>query len=271
MLIVSLLLFLQLTRRPNPHYIRDIQTEMTQNMRCILVDWCIEVAIEYRLTSDTLFLSMNLLDRYLSLVSVSRDQLQLAGIACMWAAAKYEEIFAPAAKDFCFITDNTYSVQQLVDMEAQVLSVLHFEMTVPTCKTFLRRYLQAAGADEELHYLAAFLAELSLMHEDMMQFVPSEVAASSVNLARRMLHRKAWDPTLKHYSGYEEADLCECIVRLAQLHSSILSEGQFTAIKEKYSSKSLLGVATIPAVKLPNSFHEAAALQAAAGRCKMDC
>jgi cyclin-A len=90
-----------------------VQTDMTPHMRSILVDWLVEVAMEYRLTSDTLHLTVALLDRFLSVAAVGRDQLQLAGIACMWAAAKYEEIYAPSARDFCFITDNTYTPQQV--------------------------------------------------------------------------------------------------------------------------------------------------------------
>jgi len=27
----------------------------------------------------------------------------------MWIAAKYEEIYAPTSKDFCYITDHTYT------------------------------------------------------------------------------------------------------------------------------------------------------------------
>ena len=99
--------------RPDPCYMEARQQDMTPHMRAILVDWLVEVALEYRLCSDTLHLTVALLDRFLSAEPVSRDQLQLAGIACMWAAAKYEEIYAPSAKEFCFITDNTYSPEQV--------------------------------------------------------------------------------------------------------------------------------------------------------------
>lgn len=99
--------------RPDPRYMENRQQDMTPHMRAILVDWLVEVAMEYRLCSDTLHLTVALLDRFLSAVPVSRDQLQLAGIACMWAAAKYEEIYAPSAREFCFITDNTYTPQQV--------------------------------------------------------------------------------------------------------------------------------------------------------------
>lgn len=51
---------------------------------------------------------------------------------------KYEEIHPPHVEDFCYITDNTYTKEDIVKMEAEVLKSLKFEMGNPTVKTFLR-------------------------------------------------------------------------------------------------------------------------------------
>ena len=66
-------------------------------------------AQEYKLVSDTLFLAVSYLDRYLSTHRVLRSRLQLVGVTCLLLAAKYEEIYAPNIEEFCYITDNTYS------------------------------------------------------------------------------------------------------------------------------------------------------------------
>lgn len=252
---------LQLLNRPNPKFLEAVQYDMTPHMRCILVDWLVEVAQEYRLTSDTLHLTINMLDRFLSLQPLAREELQLAGIACMWAASKFEEIYAPTAANFCYITDNTYDQQQLVEMEATVLAVLEFQLSVPTAKTFQRRYLQAAAADEQLHYLAAFLLELTLMDEGMLAFLPSQLAAASVYLSHAMLGCKPWDVTLAHYSRYKEYEVQPIAQELAFLHAKIISEGSFQAIKEKYTSEKLLNVASIPSCqKILQQHHRAAEL-----------
>lgn len=86
---------LQKLRRATPSYLESVQTDMNASMRAILVDWLVEVCQEYRLVSDTLFLAVSYLDRYLSLVPVSRSRLQLVGVTCLLLAAKYEEIYAP--------------------------------------------------------------------------------------------------------------------------------------------------------------------------------
>lgn len=55
----------------------------------------LQVHLKFGLMPETLFLTTNLLDRYLSLESVSRKTLQLVGVTAMLLAAKYEEIIAP--------------------------------------------------------------------------------------------------------------------------------------------------------------------------------
>ena len=240
----------------------SMQADMTPHMRAILVDWLVEVALEYRLCSDTLHLTVALLDRFLSAAPVGRDQLQLAGIACMWAAAKYEEIYAPSARDFCFITDNTYSPEQLVAMEASILAALKFRLTLPTAKAFLRRYLQASAADERLHFLAGFLCELALMDEAALRLRPSDVAAASVFLARAMLGLAPWDATLAHYAGRGAGDVAAAAALVAGTHRRVVEEGAFTAIVDKYSSPKLLAVGAA-APMAPH--HLAALLQACGG------
>jgi cyclin-A len=45
---------------------------------------------------------------------------------------------APRVEEFCFITDNTYTKEEVVKMEKEVLNLLRFQLSVPTTKTFLR-------------------------------------------------------------------------------------------------------------------------------------
>lgn len=46
-----------------------------------------QVAEEYRLVPDTLYLTVNYIDRYLSTNEVNRQRLQLLGVACMLIAS----------------------------------------------------------------------------------------------------------------------------------------------------------------------------------------
>lgn len=70
-------------RRPLPDYIEKVQTDITPNMRAMLVDCLVEVAAEYSLLPDTLHLSISYIDRFLSLNSISKEKLRLLGVSSM--------------------------------------------------------------------------------------------------------------------------------------------------------------------------------------------
>ena len=97
------------------------QTEIKEKMRAILVDWLVDVHAKFKMVPETLYLSVNLLDRYLELTNITKQQLQLVGIACMLIASKYEEIYPPECKDFIWVTDNAYNKTELLEMEGKIL------------------------------------------------------------------------------------------------------------------------------------------------------
>jgi len=81
------------------------QSDINEKMRSILIDWLVEVHLKFKLFPETLFLTVNVIDKYLSLVDVHRTKLQLVGVSSMLIACKYEEIYPPEVRDFVYITD----------------------------------------------------------------------------------------------------------------------------------------------------------------------
>jgi len=110
----------------------------------------VQVHLKFKLMMETLYLTTNLIDRYLSVRSVSRKNLQLVGVTALLLAAKYEEIWAPEVHDFIFISDNAYTREQILNMEKSMLNTLQFNLTVPTPYVFVARCLKAAAADKEV-------------------------------------------------------------------------------------------------------------------------
>lgn len=85
------------------------QKDITKKMRIILVDWLVEVHAKFKLLPETLFLTVNILDRYCEVKQVQRANYQLVGVTAMLIASKYEEIYAPEIRDFVYITDKAYT------------------------------------------------------------------------------------------------------------------------------------------------------------------
>ena len=101
----------------------ESQPHINQKMRSILVDWLIEVHLKFKLVPETLYLTVNLIDRYLERAEVSRAKLQLVGVACLLVASKYEEIYPPELRDLVYICDRAYTRQDVSDRKKLILGV----------------------------------------------------------------------------------------------------------------------------------------------------
>ena len=247
-------------RRPLTTYMESVQTDINAAMRAILVDWLVEVGLEYRLASDTLYLSIAYIDRFLSLVDVKRNMLQLVGVTSMLVASKYEEIYAPQVEEFCYITDNTYPKEKVISQERELLAALDFDLTQPTTKTFLRRFIKAAAGEINVtvsfEFLVSYLGELTLMEYSLLSYLPSHVAASCILVALFYMGKTRWSNTLLRYSGYTPAELKHCA---HAIHSLFLGArtSALPASRDKYSSTKLGQVSLLRvADALPESLFQ---------------
>lgn len=143
----------ELKNRAKAGYMKK-QPDVTAQMRTILVGWLVEVAEEYKLQSETLYLTVNYIDRFLSYMSVVRAKLQLVGTSAMFLASKYEEIYPPDIGEFVYITDDTYTKRQIIRMEHLIVKVLGFDLSAPTPLAFITTICSICSVDEKTKFLA---------------------------------------------------------------------------------------------------------------------
>ena len=125
----------------SPTFLSDKQ--VTSKMRSVLIDWLIQVHLKFHLLNETLFLCVQIIDAYLAATDVSKMQLQLVGVTAMFVASKYEEMYVPAIDDFVYMTDNTYTKQEIRHMEMSILRCMNFLFAKPLPLHFLRRCSKA--------------------------------------------------------------------------------------------------------------------------------
>lgn len=235
-----------------PDYMKK-QFDLTHPMRSILVDWMVEVVDEYHLKRETLFLAVNYVDRFLSLMSVIRGKLQLLGAAAMFVAAKYEEIYPPDVAQFVYITDDTYTVKQILQMEQVLLKTLHFSTAPPTSNFFATELLShlsvrcvEVDADDEWMHLAMYMLEQSLLDgEEFLGYKASLLASSAVLLSNHMLHDKPCAHKIRQLTGYYPQDMTSCI---SSLHTCLLKASSHPqqAIHAKYCTDKYQQVSKVP-------------------------
>ncbi|KAF5288805.1 hypothetical protein FQA39_LY15233 [Lamprigera yunnana] len=112
-------------------------------MRCMLVDWVMEVCEAYHLKRSTYHLALDYIDRYLNVNPlVPKNQLQLIGISSLFIAAKVEEVFVPKLTEFSYVCDGACSQEDIASCELLLLSALGWDLNFMTSSTWLNLYLQ---------------------------------------------------------------------------------------------------------------------------------
>lgn len=221
-------------------------------MRSVLIDWLVEVQIQFKLLQETLFLTVNTIDRFLAAEgkTIPRSKLQLVGVSAMFLVSKIEEIYAPSISDFVYITDNAYAESEIRQMELRIIRALSFDLCQPISLNFLRRYSKAGEVDVLQHSLAKFSLEVCLMDCNMVGVPGSLMAAASLCLSLLLLdpntsRQNVWSNTLAFYSGYTQAAVLELVPKVASNLVSLMKSNKLLAIKNKYKSSKFLKVAQV--------------------------
>ena len=221
------------------NYMSLIQTDINEKMRIILINWLIEVHFKFHLLNETLFISINIIDRYLSQKNINRKYLQLLGITSLFIASKYEEIYAPSAKDLIFMTDNAYKIEEMIKMENEILGVLKFELTFPTSLRFLELYGDFLNLDEINLFRCYYLNEVSLICYNLCGVCPSLIACAClyINLKSNIMVFKGYnEEELFKITGYKKAELNNCLnILINALVKMDEPNNRFISIKKKYA------------------------------------
>ena len=224
-------------------YMED-QKYINERMRSILVDWLVQLHLKFKLVPETLYLAVNLIDRYLERSQVTRPKLQLVGVAALLIASKYEEIHPPDIGDMVYFCASAYDKKQIVQMEESILKTLEYRITIPSAHAFLMRYLKAAHADRKIVQLSCYILDGTLQSYNLLQYLPSQIAAAAILIARKCAGRNTWSPTLLEYSSYYEEDIMN--VAKSVLSEKTSASQVLRSVNKKYSSPRYGSVASTP-------------------------
>jgi G2/mitotic-specific cyclin 1/2 len=231
----------ELTTLPNPEYMAS-QKELAWSMRGILFDWLVQVHARFRLLPETLFLCVNIIDRFLSARVVSLAKLQLVGITCLFIASKVEEIVAPSVSHFLHCADSSYTESEILLAERYVLKTIDWNLSYPNPMHFLRRISKADDYDVKSRTMGKYLLEVGTLEWRLLATPPSLVAAAATWLGRLILGNDKWTPNHAHYSSYAESS----IIPTANLMLNyILKPVRHESFYKKYAGKRFMKVSIL--------------------------
>lgn len=221
------------------------QPAISHKLRAVLVDWMLALHWKFKLAPETLFLAVALMDRYMSVETVSRQQLQLLGITVVLIASKYEDIYPPEVKEFLLAAENAYTRRQVLEMEVNVLNALEFKLTAPSAWGFLERFIQETSLTDQNRHLAEYLLELSLIEYHMLRYKASLQAAAAMLIALRAQRKETrWTTNLVAVTGWTEMQLRDCARDMLVLFQAAPKHA-LSAVREKYSRPQACEVAKI--------------------------
>jgi hypothetical protein len=205
----------------------------------------IQITVKFKLNQESLYLTVNIIDRYLTLIQMEKQKFQLLGIAAILIASKFEEIYAPELRDFVYICDNSFTRSEILGMEYQILKTLDFNILTVYPYTFLSRYHFASGDSKKSLFYSQYILETSLLEYRMLKYKSSIKAAASMYISRKILkHEPYWGKDLQIASNYSEKDLIQCATDMCNV-LDIIPKTNLRACFNKYSSEKFMCVSKI--------------------------
>lgn len=197
---------------PRPDYITEVQQDgMNETWREKIVTWFNQLGENFMMSSETLSVATNYLDRYLSLKSVGSVNFQLVSIASIFLASKVEEPKPFRTSDFVAMSDKIFSASDLRLMELELLCTLKWHLHPPTVTEFVhllllifdddddddgeqcvsssRQYLNMEPSErqQQIAEHALRYADLTRIDSDFLKYPTSMIAVASVICALKQV------------------------------------------------------------------------------------
>ena len=218
------------------------QKEINDKMRSILVDWIIDVHFKFGFTDETLFMTISIIDRYLSICQITRTNFQLLGITALMIACKHEEIDLPKIEDFVYITDNAYVKDEVIKMEEDILYKLNFSFLYPSPIKFFE-YLSLHFNFSKIHHMTGkYLMESFLLDVKNAKYKPSIISCACAYIVMKFFKMPNYHESYnkKYYiidesvQKYSEHNIKECAKDICLLVDNI-NKTNYQACLKKYS------------------------------------
>ena len=234
---------------PKPVYnIINSQKEINSQMRSVLIDWIIDVHYKFGFTDETLFMTVLIIDRYISIKFISKIRFQLLGITAMLIACKHEEINMPKIEDFVYITDNAYTKDEVVIMENEILNIFNFELLYPSPIKFFEFLVLKFNFCKKQILMGKYLMESFLIDLKWINYRPSVIACACVYIVMKFYkmenYKEAYNK--KYYNLNEndfnnpkfknEFDVKECAKDICSYVDNI-NKTSYLSCKKKYANK----------------------------------
>lgn len=230
--------------KPNFGYMEQVQTDIDQNMRGILIDWLYDIHDKCHYKDETLYQMIWIIDTYLSMVQVPRTKLQLVGAAALLISCKEHEITFMRLHEIAYLTANAYTTEEIAKMENTILKKLSFNIIAPAPLDFYNIISKAFKFDKKQYLLGKYFLETYLISYESVKYPASVVGVSCAYIVMKFfkfinyneLYSKDFINLSNPQKSIKDAAREICFIMKG------IDTSRLSAVKNKYSTNENLNV-----------------------------
>jgi cyclin B len=231
-------------KKINSNYM-TLQKSINDKMRAILVDWLIDVHFRFDMKKKTLFNCIYIIDAFLSKNLIDRKYLQLLGMAALLISCKETEIMYPSLNSFLALSDFSYSLQELTNMERFVMKILDFDILAPTAEEFYAINAEYFKFGEKQRFFGEYFLDASLIDYNLLKYNQSTIAVACGYIVMKFFNLNGVHSLLKNTGdNIKQIDVKNCARDLCFLVKN-LSNSSLKATKNKYMSDKYMNIAEL--------------------------
>ena len=230
----------------NPYYLENEDSELTPEMRTIVVDWLVLIHSKiFKFQENTLFLTVQIFDRYLSKVDLNTEQAELLLYTSFMLASKYNEIDYINMQEALKLSHDKFTKEKIIKMESEILNKLDFEILAPTMCEFFILFASFINLNQTKINHGLYILNIILVDYHMLKY-PNFILAFAViklitkkeneklvELIENLLKEKKYEKFLSIFNKEGYGKICK---KIKLLYFAFL-ETKYKNIKEKFAEK----------------------------------
>ena len=224
---------------------QDIKS-INERHRGVVVEWLSYINHYFNQSNETLFMCINIMDRYISKKKISLDIYQLVGISSYLIASKYEDTDIPSIDELIYISKNIYTHNDIVSMEKEILVALNFDIfSVSSYQFYSYFYFISSINNKKLFHLGHLILEICLLNIDIMAYNQSLLAIGALLVAKKCLQIKCTSNNVRLFYNYNEKEIKEIQKKIVLFLASIVYNKNTNLIMEKFERNKYMSVSYI--------------------------
>ena len=226
------------------HYLENVDSEITPEMRTVAVDWLVLIHYKiFKFKENTLFLAIQLFDRYLSKMILSTEKTELLLLTSFTLASKLEEVDYVNMQETLQLAQNKFNKEQVINMEYEILSKINFKVLAPTMCDYFKLFGSFLNFSSNKMFQGLYILNVVLVDFHMLEYPNCILALAVVKIINKkldtdlikLIKKITKNNNLESYDKYLAIGKINSICQKIKLLYDTFIETKYKNIPEKFA------------------------------------